>query len=701
MVRWLGVGALVLCCLLLGACDNTTAAEHAASARQRLAQGDVATAVIELKNALQKDPEHAEAHALLGQAYARLGDYAGSATEFQRAAKLGLDDDQVRLGLLRDKVRLGRSQEVIDALQDAGTLESPFAVVLADAYLQSGDVARAQALYQQGEGLSDGKLGLGLIAWKQGDPQQGAGYLAEAVRLDPNNWQAWLQRAELALEQGSTDEAAAAFTKAAAYPPAAIMAHAGLTRVDLQKGDSGAAASELKTLARLAPNLPMTHYLDAVVRLEQNDLAGAEAAAQRVRRLAPDNLSGLYLLGMIQYRQGHYPEAEQTLARYCRESTANPSAAKLLASVRFARGDFDGAAQALEPYLHGATDPQLYALHGTAEMRLGHPAEAVRSLERAVELAPDMAPFRNQLAIGLLANGDRSGAEAQLESAVAVDGTQFQSDYLLAMLRIKDGDWSAAGAFVEALVAKSPDSPVGYNLRGAVALGLGERDQARAAFERALQVDDSFLPAIQNLARLDQADGHPEQAAARYRGFLDAHPDTEDALLALSELARRGGDTAAAVDYLRRSIRAHPDSVRSRVALARLYLAAGRTEDAGDLVTEALARAPSAPDLLLLGAELALQRGDGAAARAAMGRLQAETSAGADPRMQRALGILQARLALNDGKLDQAASRVQQLQDLAADDPATRLLEADLLVAHGKQDDARRIYQDLAGSRFS
>ncbi len=258
-------------------------------ARDELAQGDLGTAVIELKNALQKDPDHAEAHALLGQADARLGDYAASAREFQRALKLGLDDDEVRLGLLRNKVRLGQPQEVIDALKGAGALEPPFAVVLADAYLQTGDVDRAETLYQQGKSLSDGNVGLGLVAWQQGDLPQASGYLAEAVRLDPNNWRAWLQQGELALQQGSTDEAQRAFTKAADYPGGAVMAHAGLTRTDLEKGDVAAAAGEVQKLKRLASNVPITHYLDAVVRLEQKDLTGAEAAVRRVRQLAPDD----------------------------------------------------------------------------------------------------------------------------------------------------------------------------------------------------------------------------------------------------------------------------------------------------------------------------------------------------------------------------------------------------------------------------
>ena len=160
----------------LAACDSTTAEQHYARAETSLADAEIRTAVIELKNALQKNPDFADARLLLGETHARLGDYASALKEFERALDLGLDNDRVRLGLLDAKVRLGRHQEVIGELEDTGALSAPFAVVLADAYLAGGDLDRAKVLYQQGLALSGGNLGLGSIAWQQGDLERAAHY---------------------------------------------------------------------------------------------------------------------------------------------------------------------------------------------------------------------------------------------------------------------------------------------------------------------------------------------------------------------------------------------------------------------------------------------------------------------------------------------------------------------------------------------
>jgi putative PEP-CTERM system TPR-repeat lipoprotein len=718
----------MLLCVSLAACDSTTAQEHTANAQERLSEGEIRTAVIELKNALQKDPDLADARALLGEAHLRLGDYPSALKELERALDLGLDNDRVRVALLRTKVRLGNYQEVIGALEDSGALEPRFAVILADAYLQAGDAGKAEALYRQGESLSEGNLGLGLIAWQEGDLEQANRYLTEAVRLDRSNWEAWLRKGEYELSRGAYDEADAAFTEAVGLPAADVLGRVGLARVDLSRGDLEAAAAEVQELLRRAPGFAVAHYLDGLVRFQQQDLDGAEAAIREVQRTAPDHPPSLYLMGAIKYRQGQFAQAESSLQRYLAEDPGNESAAKLLASTRFDQENFQGTVDALQPFVAGTDDPQLLAMHGAAHLRLGNPAEAARSLERSVELAPDMAPFRNQLALSLLAAGDRSGAEAELESAIEVDGEQFESDYLLAMLRMRDGEWEAASEAVESLVRKHPDSPIGHNLRGAVALGIEDREAARAAFRRALEIDPAFLPAVQNLARLELADDNPEQAVALFETFLEANAGHEGALLALAELALRGGDRETATSYLEQAVDANPGAVRPSLGLARLYLASGRAEDAGRVIREALQLAPGTPDLLLHLAEVHLRSGDTTAAVRVAKQLQSRVAAGSDNvALLLAVGRLQARvgeialargnlervLAKTDGgeaaalqalarldlrerKLDQARARLQQLQNIAADDRETQLLDADLAMADGRRADAEKIYTSLA-----
>lgn len=728
----MGRAASAFCALLitvaLTGCDRTTAEEHLANAETRLQQGELRTAVIELKNALQKAPDLAQARLLLGEAHNRLGDYPSALKEFERALDLGLNSDRVRLGLLRAKVNLGRFHEVIGELEGQGELAEPFAVVLGDAYLQGEDLTRAEAMYSQASEHAGAQLGLGLITWHNNDVRAARAHFQRAVELDPESPQAWLRKGEFELSQERFDAAAAAFSEALAHPAGELMGRVGLTRTHMIQGNLESASEQIRQLLKSAPTLPMAHYLDGLMRFEQQDIDGAEAAIREVQRLAPGHGPSQYLMGAIKYRQGQFPQAEDNLQRFLAQEPRHESASKLLASVRFERGDFEKAIEALEPLRRSSADPQVLAMYGTAQLRLGNAAQAVEALEAAVELAPDMAPFRNQLALGLLAAGDQTRAEAELDSAIEVDGGQFQSDYLLAMVRLRDQDWEGASEAVESLISKSPDSPIGYNLRGAIDLAQEQSDAAEAAFEAALQRDAAFLPAVQNLARLHLQQEAPERAIARYQTFIEHHPGHEGALLALAQIALRQGDRDSAVTYLQRAVEADPAHVRSRLALARIRFAENQLAEAGRLVDQALAEEPNLPDLLLLRGDIDVRSGDMQGARRAAARLQSNLAEyGKSPQLHLALGTLQARtgeahqarrnlelvlslgeeyrvpalrvlarLELQQRNVGKARQRLNESLAAAGDEADSRMLRADILLAENKRQEAEPLLEALA-----
>ena len=89
--------------LLLTACGPTSYSvdEHIDRAQQAHAEGDLRTAIIEIKNALQQEPSRAEARRLLGLYNLETGDAAAAEAELIRARDLSADPDAVRLLLAR------------------------------------------------------------------------------------------------------------------------------------------------------------------------------------------------------------------------------------------------------------------------------------------------------------------------------------------------------------------------------------------------------------------------------------------------------------------------------------------------------------------------------------------------------------------------------------------------------------------------
>src|SRR5262245_19829779 len=86
---------------LSAACTSRSPEESVAAAQRYIASGELNSAVIELKNALQEQPDLAAARYELGTVYLLLGDPESARKELNRALDLGYDRTKVLPPLLQ------------------------------------------------------------------------------------------------------------------------------------------------------------------------------------------------------------------------------------------------------------------------------------------------------------------------------------------------------------------------------------------------------------------------------------------------------------------------------------------------------------------------------------------------------------------------------------------------------------------------
>jgi tetratricopeptide (TPR) repeat protein len=203
--RSLLAGALVV----LAACGADPSAQQLLdAARAHLDKGEPAAAVIELKRALDKEPQSAQARQWLGKALLAKGDVAGAVVELQKARELGLPAERVVLDLARAYLANGQSIQAVLELRG---------MKLADPKEQ------AELLTLQAAALT-----------AQRQPGEARALLDEALLLTPDYAPAVVARAQLDAADGRLDEAltkvdalwtrdktlaAAGLLKAAATPP--------------------------------------------------------------------------------------------------------------------------------------------------------------------------------------------------------------------------------------------------------------------------------------------------------------------------------------------------------------------------------------------------------------------------------------------------------------------------------------------------
>lgn len=724
--------ALVTLLLMASACGSKTAEEHFADAELNISNFEERVALIELKNAVQKNPQYAAARSLLGQLHFQLGDMTSALKELERALDLGLDDDATRLHILKAKLAMGRYSEVVGELEELSTLSPLFAIALANAYIVAGDFEKAKPLVKQGLHLADGLVSAARLAQVENDLERAQSYLDQAVTKATRHTDAWLYKAEIELLRDQGPSAMSSFETAALLPGGYILGTIGSIRTMLVLDDLPGAAAVIEPLVVRTPNAPAVQYLNGLIKYKQGDIDGAEQALSIVQQRNYDHLPSLYLMGLVQSQLGQMNQAAASLRHYIDRDANNLSARKLLATIYAKDGKFDQVIELLNPLEGRHADPQVSALLGSAALREGDLVAATDAFQKAVELAPDMAPFRNQLALSLLSSGNEEAAKTELAAAVELDGDQFQSDYIMVMVEARKGNFAAALEAVARIIKKSPKNPIGYNLRGIAELSQGENDAAMASFREALARDNTYFPAVKNLVRmLEQAEDFVGAKAVLTQSLAN-DGDNEAAQLGLADFLGRRGEMDEAMTQLEATVSQFPDSVRAQIRQARLLLALRRVDEATRVTRTLIAQAPDLPDALLLKATTDLASGNNSGAQIAVATLQSQLAGfGNNPQLLAAVGNLQLRtgeltlarknletvvalgqvaanvradlirLELQEGNAAEAASQLAALEREGTKTEQIGLLKGDVLLALGDRDQALAHYTEMAagGSR--
>lgn len=671
--------ASLILCASAAAVEAKTAPEaaraHYEAATKHAEQGALPAAVIELKNALQGDPDFAEARLLLGEVYLQLGDAKAAEKELRVAARLGEEKSRIAVPLGRALLLQGRFDQVLAELsaeEFQPEIATEILLLRADAHAGLGQAEAAHALYDELAERSPREprayLGRARLALAAGDLQAAETQAGEALGRQPGAVEALLVQAEARRLSGRPEEALAPFRAALeskpAIPATTVRARLGLATALLALGRDMEAEREVAAVGDVAPRLPLAAYLGAVIKLRQQDIDGARQLLRAAQPVLAGFAPAQFLLGIVAYADGELETSRTWLVRYLNAQPQNLQARKLLVVTLLRLNAVGEAAKLLEvARAQAPDDPQVLLLMGNAELRAGRAAEASALLQRAAELAPEDPRVLGQLAVSHLATGQNSEALAALNATLDLNEDASALGYAMVFVHLRAGAFADALQVAEDLRRKFPESAVAANLEGGAHAGLGQLEQARSAFETALGLDPAFHQARANLAALKVRAGDLAGAEAAYQALLQAEESHPRALMGMAGLAERRGDRAAMRDWLERAVKAEPGAVQPSLALAEYHTAAGDAA-AAVAVLEALAmRQPRNPQVLMALGRYQHQAGEAASAVATYTRLVEATGGSAAAHLL----LAEAQLRAND--LEAARSSYEELAKLAPDDP--------------------------------
>lgn len=603
----LGLFAAAWLILGLQGCNRETADKFIASGKAYLEKRDFQAAIIQFKNAVQKDPDSGEARSLLGTALEEADDPASAEIELRKALSAGYSPDRVYPILVRVLLEQGEFEKAVsEATPHLGN--PPNAQLLAltgNAQLGLRKLQEARAAFSGAlivePANETAMLGMARLTAIEQDLPRAEQLVDQVLRQYPSSREAVLLKGDLLLAAKRDKEAAEAYQKAIELRPQSVRVYLNLVPLLVRQGDLTGARARVDALKHFAPRAATTLYLDALVAYAQGDRPRAREAIEGVLRTTPNYIPALLLAGTVAYDVGNYAQAEDHLRKVIKATPKQAYPRRLLISTYLRTGQVEQAKEALDGLVQLApNEAATLTLAGEVALANRDLNKAADYYQKALATDPKNALMRTRLGQVHLAAGDTQRAIQDLETASAADTSQWQADVALVMVHLKQKQFDEAQAVADALTKKQPDNPLTYNLAGLVRLAKQDQAGGRSSFEHALQLQPTYFPAARNLAILDLRDGHPDAAMRRYEGILAKDAKNEQALLAIIELLSvtraPAPDVEKAID---RAIAANPASVRPRVLKVNYLLQRGDSKTALNAAQQAEAAIPQNPEVLV------------------------------------------------------------------------------------------------------
>jgi len=592
------------------------------SAGQSLKNSEVRSAMIKLKSTLRDNPENRNARRLLGELYLQQGDGGGAQKELLRVQQLGGHGADISLLLAQAFMLKNEFDAALNSLS-LPDLASP--EQLAEAGLMRGDIYMVQRAQQKAVGAYDVAISAkpdsqwALLASVKlllldGDLKQAIAKMNNITAQYPESVDGWLLQGRVSTSMADYAAAEMSYRKALAatgteqFTRLGFQARLGITQAALAQSNASAATEQVNVLLAQLPNHALPKYFDALLAYQAQDYSKAAARLAQILNVMERHLPSQLLMGASQYALGQYEQANLHLTRVVSAIPTHQQARKMLAAVHM---KLQSPAEAVKILALAAADENadagLLRMVGVAAISAGDVAGGERYLNRALAQG-ESAVVRSELAKLYLASGEYGEAIKELE-AISGDGA-LQARMMIVLTQVKQGNIDHAMAEATKLAASYPAEAIVDALMGSVHQAQGDRQQARASYQRALAKNRLLVPALLALAKLDIEDSRFTESEQHLKRVLLADGHNLRAFFGLAQIAESQNKMSEALAWVERASVSAPAAIEPVLVLARHYARRKQFEKAAGIVDKGLQSNPNNVLLMRMDAEINFSQGN-------------------------------------------------------------------------------------------
>lgn len=427
--------------------------------------------------------ERAAALSLLGRLHERAGRMGEATQAFTKALALEPARSETLLGagrmLLRDKRpgdALARFEAVInaaansqDAPVSAGALIPATRPIVVDAKLGAAKAMLMLERQKMAKELLEPLLkefpeDAEVLLWLGKTEQEldhleiAEKHLLDAMRLAPNEFDAYLALSQLYVDSNRPEEASKVLRQAEGQVKDTAERRRMLGRSELARGNTDAALGLFRAALELEPN----------------------------------NLAALFDLAVGLRHAGKLDEAKARFDEVEKLDPAYPELALERGRIYEARGEWEVAARSYRLALEKAPkDSALLLRLGACQVEAGHTDAAEATLKKVAELNPNSADLSYLLGRVDFARGRFNEALSNFQRSTALDDEQGEVQMYAGWAALELGTLGQALEFVNQAIKLDPSLGDAYWVRGRIKLRAGAVKDARDDFERALKLKPS------------------------------------------------------------------------------------------------------------------------------------------------------------------------------------------------------------------
>lgn len=627
-----------------------------------LEQGNFNGAIVNFKNALEKDPNFVEARFNLAMAYVETGKLEQAEREFQKVQLQDPYDARINFQLARIANFQNKPAVAVPLLtaylkdhpDDPAALEQ-----LAFSSTISGDFASAREHLFKVVSVEPGRMSarLALIHnyLTQGERDKAREGIEALLTEDPKNRPALHALAQLEAQERDPDGMLDVYSRISSIYPSDLFARYKEGSLLIDKGEGEKVLASAEAMIKEFPDKAEGYRLLGLYLSREGRFDEAVTALQRSIRLQPD-LETYYLLGLALYYQGNLETAVtqfQTVLDY----SPNFTQARIMLGEIFLRQRRGTEAQVVADKLIevGPVDFRGYALKGDALLLQNKPREALDAYAKAAELAPSLYGLLVKKGLLKLSLGDASG-ETDLLAALQASPKGMDARMALHSFYLRNGRVDeAVKMLTDGLSGGKSDAPL-YNALSKVALGKRDAEGAEGYLLKAREADPAFLQTYYNAAVFKLSQGKADDALAQYDLALGVKPDDVRALTASAAVLDKQGKADEARARLEKA--RFTGDLGAALMLSGFQQQHGKSDEALKVLDEELLKQPANQALLLAKARLHIVRKETDKAMAIYGQLEAADPWGGTMERTRAWMAL--------GEVDKAEETARRLIALSS-----------------------------------